>query len=287
MKFQSLVKTLLEKAAGVENLDRTLAVQAIRTIDKVSHQRAAELAANRFARPKRYPQPDAERNLERKGTRIEFKCGLVGHKFGSGPAILLVHGWGGRGLQLGALIDPLVKNGFSVVSLDGPAHGQSPGTWTSPSHFAVFLKTVALELGPLKAIVAHSFGAGTTILAMDNGLETEKAILVAPPNRYGQIVERYCDFLGLSAGARHIFYQLVTYRVGISARDFLLENYFKRIKQPVMLIHDKNDKELSFSEAEALALCNPNAKLILTEGYGHRRILKSDILINKCLEFIS
>jgi len=42
------------------------------------------------------------------GRRIEM------WKWGRGPAVLLAHGWGGRGAQLGAFVDPLVARGFSV-----------------------------------------------------------------------------------------------------------------------------------------------------------------------------
>ena len=57
--------------------------------------------------------------------------------WGAGPSVLLVHGWEGRGAQLGALVDPLVAAGYRVVALDGPAHGDSPGrlsTLALPAH---------------------------------------------------------------------------------------------------------------------------------------------------------
>ena len=287
MKITPIAKMLLEKAIGVENLERGLFIQAVRTLEKVSPQKAAELAAQRFARPRRWPEPKDEAALASKGTLIEFRCGLFGHKYGSGKPILLVHGWGGRGLQLGTLIDPLVKRGFSVVALDGPAHGRSPGEWTSPTHFATFLKSVNFELGPLKAIVGHSFGSVCTTFAMESGLDVERAVLICPANRYGEIIKNYIDTIGLGAEASHLFYQLVNYRVGISARDFLLSSYFARIKQPVLLIHDKNDKEISHQESESLAKSNSTAKLVLTEGLGHRRILRSDLLIEKVTEFLT
>jgi alpha-beta hydrolase superfamily lysophospholipase len=44
-------------------------------------------------------------------------------------------GWGGRGAQLAAFVEPLLARGFSVVTLDAPAHP------------------------PVRAVVAHSLGA--------------------------------------------------------------------------------------------------------------------------------
>ncbi len=282
----SYLKSLIEKVSGIEDLERSVFIQSLHAIDKVNHLAAAELAARRFAKPRRWAPPEAELALAKEGTQVEYRCGLVGHRFGSGKAVLLVHGWGGRGLQLGALIEPLVEKGFSVIALDGPAHGESPGSWTSPTHFATFLKTVSLEIGPLKGLVAHSFGAGSSILALESGLEAERAILVAPANNYGSLLVRYCDAMGLSPEARHIFAQLITYKLGIPAKDFLLSTYFARVRQETLLIHDKNDKELASTESEQLVLANPRSKLVLTEGLGHRRILKSDVFVKRSLDFI-
>src|SRR5688500_15132227 len=46
-----------------------------------------------------------------------------GHVWGTGPAVYLVHGWGGRGSQLGSFVEPLLAGGFRVVMFDAPAHG--------------------------------------------------------------------------------------------------------------------------------------------------------------------
>jgi len=37
----------------------------------------------------------------------------------------MVHGWNGRGAQLGAFAPELVRVGFRVVTFDTPAHGRS------------------------------------------------------------------------------------------------------------------------------------------------------------------
>src|SRR5262245_14171103 len=87
---------------------------------------AARLAERLFLTPPRHPAPDRERDLlavARTGV-VRVNGGRVRTwTLGAGPRILLVHGWGGRGGQLGAFVEPLVARGFSVVWFDGPAHG--------------------------------------------------------------------------------------------------------------------------------------------------------------------
>ena len=48
-----------------------------------------------------------------------------------GSTVLMVHGWNGRGAQLGAFAPELVHAGFRVVTFDTPAHGRSPGRATN------------------------------------------------------------------------------------------------------------------------------------------------------------
>src|SRR5690349_8837393 len=43
-----------------------------------------------------------------------------GHRWGSGPVVYLVHGWGGNETQLARFVPPLLAAGFSVVTHDAP-----------------------------------------------------------------------------------------------------------------------------------------------------------------------
>ena len=53
---------------------------------------------------------------------------IVAEKWGSGPVVYLVHGWGGRRGQLDPFVAPLVQSGHTVVAFDAPSHGDSaPG----------------------------------------------------------------------------------------------------------------------------------------------------------------
>src|SRR5882724_4635880 len=55
---------------------------------------------------------------------------------GEGRPVLLLHGWGGQAGRLSEFVEPLLRAGFSVVALDGPAHGDSEGRQTTLTDFA-------------------------------------------------------------------------------------------------------------------------------------------------------
>jgi len=89
---------------------------------------AARLAERRFLTPSRPRRPDAELALLATARARPLFVGTRHIElwlWGAGPSVLLVHGWGGRGTQLGAFVEPLVARGFSVVTFDAPGHGAS------------------------------------------------------------------------------------------------------------------------------------------------------------------
>jgi hypothetical protein len=53
-----------------------------------------------------------------------------------------------------------------------------------------------------------------------------------------------------------------------------------------MLVHDDEDKEVNIRQAEALQKLYPSAKLVRTSGLGHTRILKDNIVIQRCVTFV-
>ncbi|MEZ4682380.1 MAG: alpha/beta fold hydrolase [Caldilineaceae bacterium] len=73
----------------------------------------------------------------------------VKYSWGSGPTVLLVHGWAGRGSQLAPLVAPLVNAGYRVVAFDAPAHGDSPGDRTNLLEVSNLIRTLSQEYAAL------------------------------------------------------------------------------------------------------------------------------------------
>src|SRR5262245_3439937 len=97
-----------------------------RALSALAPSFAARVAERLFLTPPRHRRPAAEialleqaaaRPLVVNGRRVEM------WKWGRGPVVLLVHGWSGRGAQLGGFVAPLVARGFSVVTFDATGHG--------------------------------------------------------------------------------------------------------------------------------------------------------------------
>ena len=96
------------------------------------------------------------------------------YSWGTGPLVLLVHGWAGRPTQFRKIISALTAAGFRVVGFDGPAHGKSAGTSTNIDEFEDVIKTLYVQVGEPESIIAHSFGGGAVLYAAMNGLHVKK-----------------------------------------------------------------------------------------------------------------
>jgi pimeloyl-ACP methyl ester carboxylesterase len=245
---------------------------------------AGRLAAWLFSRPQRHRRPERERALVARGEPLALRNGLRATAWGAGRLVLLVHGWEGRGAQLGAFVEPLVNAGYRVVALDGPAHGDSPGRTTTGPDFARALISVRDELGPIHIVVAHSFGGFTSLLAVSRGWKIERLVTISAPSSVPEILDDFARTIALSPRALPAMVNALEHRVGATMASFDVESFASAITVPVLIIHDTDDREVAYKHAERLAQLL-GARLMTTSGLGHRRILFAPEIVTAVVNF--
>lgn len=245
------------------------------------------LNAKRFMTPTRHQRPEWEKKIiagsEEKTLTSQVKSW---HWGSSGPKILLVHGWDGRGSQLGFFVAPLVAAGFHVIAIDGPAHGDSPGNRTNLREFAEKMLATQQELGQLYGIIAHSFGCAATALAADNGLITQKIVLISSPFDLQDIFDRFSNFMQLSPKSKYYFQHFVETEARLNVKETRIHELIARIPHPIMVIHDQDDPEIPYSDALKLTQNLAHVNFVATKGLGHRRILKSSQVVEQVIHFM-
>lgn len=244
-----------------------------------------------FITPFRYPTPEKE--IEVIKTAEKFSVELDGKKiqcyaWGSGPAVLLVHGWAGRGTQLRKFIEPLNRAGFKAVAMDGPAHGASEGKSTNPEEFSKAISRIAQETGGLLAIIAHSFGGIGSLYAISNGLKVNTLINIASPTIGDEIIKNYLRVLNGSPKTGEAFKKRVLAKTGKSFDEMTALELVKKVPANLnlLLVHDEGDKEVSMRHPTALLEQFSKAQLYQTKGLGHNRILKDEEVIRYVVTFI-
>ncbi len=204
-----------------------------------------------------------------------------GHVWGAGPVVYLVHGWGGRGSQLASFVEPLLAGGFRVVMFDAPAHGDSdhgpagPGR-THGVEFGKALDAVFARFGPADAVVAHSLGAISTYLTLRFGwLSTGRLVLLAPMVAAEPLFDQFQQALGFGARTRRAFDRHLDEFVGIPMAEFdagYQASYVDPV--PTLVIHDRGDRQTPWADSARFVESLPDARLVTTDGLGHRRILE-------------
>ena len=215
-----------------------------------------------------------------------------GHRWGSGPVVYLVHGWGGNETQLARFVPPLLAAGFSVVTHDAPSHGSSdPGAVAGQGHAVEMgraLDAVAAVHGPAHAVVAHSMGGLATGLTLRYGwLGTERLALVAPMVRIGDHLPTLEAGLGFGPRIRERLKQRAYDRVGLAVDEVDLVRIADQIERPdLLVIHDPADRLARFASATELVNAWAGARLTTVDGLGHHRILRDDAVVRQVVAFV-
>ena len=259
------------------------------TLSVIAPRIAGAMAVRIFGTPQRHHRPAWEREIYERGSGIRLGSNLTARTFGEphAPIVLLVHGWEGRGTQLGAFVDAFVSAGFRVIALDLPAHGDSTGRHTDLIECTEALRKVARDLGPLAGLVAHSFGGAATTFAIERGLDVRSVVLVSSPSSVADVVARFGRMLGLGTRAMQAFRRGLEKRTGLKLADVELYERAVRLRVPALIVHDRRDRDVPFSDAERLAARWPNAALLTTDGLGHRRILRDRDVIERAVQFVA
>ncbi len=194
-------------------------------------------------------------------------------RFGAGPAVLLVHGWGGRGGQLAPLVPPLLAAGCAVIAFDAPAHGASTGRLASGIAFAEAIAAVAAQV-KARAALGHSMGAAGLGWAIASGLELDAAVMLSPPRSVARFFRQFCDALALPRAVEDALRARLRRRYGVSPEDFDLCRRAGASRTPLLVVHDREDREVPWTDGAAVARAWPGATLSSTSGLGHRAIVR-------------
>lgn len=250
-------------------------------LGRVAPQMIASRLRDRFMTPRNLPPRDWELPLLASAERITLRFGLSALRWGSGPTVLLMHGWEGRPTQFASLIHGLVDAGYGVVALDGPAHGRSPGREANVVLFARALLEAASELPPLRAVIGHSMGGASALLAIQMGLRTDALVSIAAPSRILGVLRGFANFMGLPATARAHFVRQVEVTAGIAAAHLDVQRY--QLELPGLIVHAEDDAVVPVGEAELIHDAWFDSQLLRLPAGGHQRLLGDPAIVQAVL----
>lgn len=255
------------------------------TLGRLAPEHVAGKMRRAFMTPRNLPPRPWELPLLARAERITLRFGLSALRWGNGPTVLMMHGWEGRPTQFAALIEALVDAGHTVVSLEGPAHGRSPGQQANVVLFARALLEAAAELPPLRAVIGHSMGGASVMLALQWGLRTEAAVSIAAPAQLIGVLRGFAQRLGLPARAKAAFIRQIEHDVGMQIARLDVSGY--QLELPGLVVHAADDQLVPVGEAQLIHKAWFDSRLMLLEGGGHQRVLADPRLSEAVLDLLA
>lgn len=221
---------------------------------------------------------------------------IAGEAWGEGPAVYLVHGWGGCRAHLGVFVKPLVAAGHRVIAFDLPSHNDSdPGALaagrTTVVECAEAVRAFVAEHGPARAVVAHSLGAKASALAVARGADVERLVFLAPMGDFSWYLDIFADRHGFGPRILGGLQRRLDRRLKMPLVDTDIVRVAATLEAApaLLVIHDPDDPDSPYDMSQKLVGAWPGSALLTTRGLGrlaHYRILRHRPAIDAGIDFV-
>lgn len=209
------------------------------------------------------------------------------YTWGKGPKkILLVHGWQSLSSRWKPLVETLIGSKFTLLAYDAPGHGLSGGgQFTIPENAELIYRIMNAE-GGFEAVVGHSLGSLSLLYARSRHPlpEIRKWVLMAPPINLNDLVFLFRKTLGLNPRTMNRMIEEMKLSTPGGLETFEIAQLARDLSTAGLIIHDREDDRVPYSNSEKLAAVWPQGRLLTTRGQGHR--LRSSEVIQQITTFI-
>ena len=258
----------------------------------ISSALATKVALYLFFRPQRFKTPYREHKMRDAAEQINFSASSIEKEIkvyklkGKKQKVLLLHGWSGRGTQLFSFADELQKKNCEVITFDMPAHGQSTGKKTNVLELKFCIQDLNLKFGPFDAAIAHSMSGFALLRAIKDGLPLQSAAIIGSGDSIKGVFYRFSQQLHFSEKIADRMIVAVENKFGIKLETYSSRMNIKDIDIPLLIVHDKDDKEAPYECSTKLHNLARNSQLKLTSGLGHHRILRDPKTVQHIVQFL-
>ncbi len=261
-------------------------------LNLISTKAVVIYAAKLFTTPIKHKVPKRELEMDRSSQQKlivipAINKSIMVYEYGNSPKkVLLVHGWSGRGTQLFKIADALVKEGYSTVSFDAPAHGKSPGNSSIMTEFIASIFELEKQFGPFEIAIGHSLGGMAVLNAAKSGLVVQKIAVIGSGDVVQDILDNFISRLELNPIISMKLRAHFENKYNESMDNYSAFKAAKELDIPILVVHDNHDYEVPVQAGINIHQHCKNGDLMLTDGLGHRKILGDSQVIQKIIEFI-
>lgn len=267
-------------------------------LQRISPSLAARVALRLFLTPSRRALNRSDAQELSRARRHELQAGgrrFIVHEWGSGDrTAVILHGWGSHAARFATLARPLQAQGWRVLAIDAPGHGDSGGGKSSLPEFIAALESTVAEFGPPQLLIGHSLGALAIAMRLGKpdvvrtpaeSARLRGAVLIAMPDGAPFLLDRFIAMMELGEPTVRLLHERFTARFGQPPESFTVQSVATRIRLPVLVIHDVEDDIVPLSQARSLQAAIPGAQLLVTHDQGHSGMLRDRETITAIINF--
>lgn len=216
----------------------------------------------------------------------ELHNGLVERRFGpgTGPRILLLHGWNAESRMMLPLAQSLAERGAHVIVPDLPGEGRNVRRVLS---FAAKARAIATHYRnePLAAIMGHSAGGLIAAQAVEAGLNPRRMVTACAPFSMATLLHAYL----YRVGAPQVLYDAVLalyQRREQRQAETVGPPLYTWFGSDLLVVHARTDWQVRVAEADAICEANPAARRITLDRCNHHTILNDSRLFEAVAGFL-
>jgi len=267
-------------------------IYLLRFLNAIHPYLGMRLAVFFFSKPIKYKRPNRETPVFIQAKKFFFQSKSLNKRVncyrweGKGPKIILVHGWSSRATNFYKIIEKLIFLGYDVYAFDAPAHGESKGVTTNLLQFICVLEELIEEWGAIEALLGHSGGGFASAYVAAHNPKIKKLILISPFDKVSEIFETFFNMIALQKEAQRLMLDYFSQNTKKKVDDLSSSIFAQSIQASTLIIHDKSDKEVAFSDSVKIDQNLQYSLLWITEGLGHRRILREEKVVENIGAFL-
>lgn len=231
----------------------------------------------------------AERAIHEAG-RVEVVDGIVTYAWGDGRRpVLLVHGWRSRASRYAAFVARLLELGYSPISYDAPAHGDTAGPAGTILDHQRIIRQLAEKYGTFEGVIAHSLGVPFALYAVREGVAAGRAVTISGVCEFEYLVDAFCKELRLRPKVNQALRRAIERGLFQGDRDIWTKfSATQPAEADLLVVHNDLDEVVDPAQAARLvAAYGERARLLQTSGLGHHRILSDPTVIEQATAFLT
>nr|WP_321247616.1 alpha/beta hydrolase [uncultured Psychroserpens sp.] len=262
----------------------------INIVSITSPKLAGRMAIKLFSRPRKIKIKELEKDFLMTAfiEDVDYEhLNIMTYRWlGKKETVLLAHGWESNSFRWKPLIERLKKLDYNVVALDAPAHGRSSGKLFNAVLYSECINVVAKKFNA-NIIIGHSVGGMATAFCKSKYElpSVNKLILLGAPSNFVGVFSRYTTMMGYNKRVSIAMDELVLERFKEKPEHFSAARFLENENTEGLLIHDKKDRIIPYSDAEDFKNYYEKATLIATEGFGHG--LQNEEVNNHIIDFVN